>query len=57
MHLSSQYGPDCQLATGLDVTNSQEIQNGFAKTVEPFGRVVVVYNNGGYTLSGEAESI
>ena len=25
MYLSSQYGPDCQLTTELDVTDSQEI--------------------------------
>lgn len=48
--------PSSQLVVlKLDVTLTSDIEFAFAKAVEAFGRVDIVYNNAGYSAVGEAE--
>ncbi|PIL34515.1 hypothetical protein GSI_03293 [Ganoderma sinense ZZ0214-1] len=54
---ASKYTPEQLLVTRLDVTKPDEIKAAFAKAKEVFGRVDVVFNNAGYTLTGEAEGV
>lgn len=50
--------PSSQLiALRLDVTSTQDVSSAFAKTTEAFGRVDYVYNNAGYVVIGEVESV
>ncbi|KAH8827406.1 hypothetical protein DL96DRAFT_1464707 [Flagelloscypha sp. PMI_526] len=55
--LTARY-PSSQLLTlTLDVLNPKEIEAAFAKTVETFGRVDVVYSNSGIATQGEVEGV
>ncbi|RDX45561.1 NAD(P)-binding protein [Lentinus brumalis] len=50
--------PETQLIlVKLDVTNHAEIKAAFARAKEAFGRVDIVFNNAGYVVAGEAETI
>ncbi|CAL1707734.1 unnamed protein product [Somion occarium] len=45
------------LVRKLDVSKEKEIKDAFAEAIVKFGRVDIVFNNAGYTLVGEIESI
>lgn len=55
--LQSKFPTSQLIVLRLDVTSPQEVTSAFAKTVEAFGRVDVVYNNAGYVVIGETESV
>jgi len=55
--LASQYGSDRLLLIRLDVTKISDIINAFAKAKETYGRINIVFNNAGYGICGEVESI
>lgn len=44
------------LVVKVDVTKEDDILNAFAKAKEKFGRIDVVYNNAGYSISSAVES-
>lgn len=47
--------PETVLAVKLDVTNREDVADAVAKTLEKFGRIDTVVNNGGYGLLGALE--
>lgn len=53
--LLTKYFADQLLVVKLDVTSPSEIKAAFAKGVEHFGRIDVVYNNAGYGALSEIE--
>jgi len=53
--LSAKYPASQLLVVKLDVTSPADIKAAFAKAIETFGRVDVVYNNAGYGSVGEIE--
>ncbi len=55
--LKVQYSPDRLLILKLDVTKPDEIAASFAIAKQAFGRIDVVFNNAGYTVLGEVESV
>ncbi|EPS99568.1 NAD-binding protein [Fomitopsis schrenkii] len=55
--LAQKYPKDRLLVVRLDVTNKAEIISAFAAARAAFGRVDVVFNNAGYSVLGEVESV
>lgn len=55
--LQSKFPSSQLIVLRLDVTSPDEVALAFTKTVEAFGRVDVVYNNAGYVVIGETESV
>ncbi|KAF5328223.1 hypothetical protein D9619_013440 [Psilocybe cf. subviscida] len=53
--LVAKYPSSQLIVVKLDVTSTAEISAAFAKTVEAFGRVDVVYNNAAQAVFGEVE--
>ncbi|EED79409.1 predicted protein [Postia placenta Mad-698-R] len=53
--LAARYPPSRLLVLPLDVTDAAQIQAAFARALEAFGRIDVVWNNAGYTMLGETE--
>lgn len=53
--VSAKYPTDQLLVVKLDVTSASDIQAAFAKGIEHFGRIDVVYNNAGYGSLAEVE--
>ncbi len=53
----AEYTPEQLLVLRLDVSKSDEIKAAFAKAKEVFCRVDVVFNNAGYAVMGELESM
>jgi NAD(P)-dependent dehydrogenase (short-subunit alcohol dehydrogenase family) len=53
--LASKYPPSQLIVLQLDVTSTSDIGIIFAKAIDAFGRVDIVYNNAGYAAIGEAE--
>ena len=53
--LVAKYPASQFLVLKLDVTSPEDIKATFAKAVEIFGRIDVVYNNAGYGSLGEIE--
>lgn len=49
--------PENYLAVKLDVTVPEDIDSAFSAVLERFGRVDVVVNNAGYSLSGAFEEL
>lgn len=49
--------PENYLAVKLDVTVPEDIDSAFSAALERFGRVDVVVNNAGYSLSGAFEEL
>jgi NAD(P)-dependent dehydrogenase (short-subunit alcohol dehydrogenase family) len=49
--------PDRLLIAKCDVTKPDDILSAFARAVEKFGRVDVVFNNAGYATVGEIEAV
>ena len=54
---ASKYTPEQLLVLRLDVSKPDEIKAAFAKAKATFGRIDVVFNNAGYAVAGEAESV
>jgi len=54
--LTKQYPPTQLLLLPLDVTCPSDITAAFTRTQEVFGRLDVVFNNAGCTMTGEVES-
>jgi NADP-dependent 3-hydroxy acid dehydrogenase YdfG len=55
--LSSKYDSSKLLVVKMDVNEQNDIDSGFAKAKEAFGRIDVVFNNAGYSLIGETEAV
>ena len=55
--LAARYSPTQLLVVKLDVTNQADVSAAFAKAEEMFGRIDVVFNNAGTTVTGEVESL
>ncbi|KAG9310960.1 NAD(P)-binding protein [Chiua virens] len=55
--LIARYPPTQLLVVPVDVTNKAEITAAFARAEQVFGRIDVVFNNAGVTLTGEVESM
>ncbi|RPD64116.1 NAD(P)-binding protein [Lentinus tigrinus ALCF2SS1-7] len=54
---ASQYPSSQLIVVKLDVSNHEEIKEVFRKAKAAFGRVDIVFNNAGYGVLGEAETI
>ena len=52
-----EYGADKLLVVKVDVKNQEDIDAGFKKAEETFGRIDVVHNNAGYSAVGEVEGM
>ena len=55
--LTARYPPTQLLVVRVDVTSNADIATAFAKAEEVFGRIDVVFNNAGVSISGEVESL
>jgi NAD(P)-dependent dehydrogenase (short-subunit alcohol dehydrogenase family) len=56
--LAATTAPERLLIVKCDVTKPEDILSAFARTIEKFGRVDVVFNNAGYaTPVGEVEAV
>ena len=55
--LTACYPPTQLLVVRVDVTSNADIATAFAKAEEVFGRIDVVFNNAGVSISGEVESL
>lgn len=55
--LTAKYGSSQLLVLKLDVTKPQEIPAAFAKAKQAFGKIDVVFNNAGWSIFGETESV
>ena len=55
--LRAQYPNDHLLVVKVDVTRVEDIEAAFVVAQTTFGRVDVVFNNAGYTVLGEVESV
>lgn len=56
-NFKAKYTPEELLVTRLDVTQPAEIKAAFGQTKATFGRVDVLFNNAGYAVAGEAETV
>ena len=54
---TAQYTPEQLLAHRLNVSKPDEIKAAFAKAKKAFGRADVVFNNAGYAVADELESM
>ena len=54
---TAQYTREQLLAHRLDVSKPDEIKAAFAKAKMAFGRADVMFNNAGYAVAGELESV
>jgi len=55
--LKAKYASDKLLVVKLDVTKHQEILDAFAQAKRAFGKIDIVFNNAGYAIFGEVESV
>jgi len=55
--LKAKHASDKLLIVKLDVTKPQEILDAFAQAKRAFGKIDIVFNNAGYGVFGEVESI
>lgn len=55
--LKASHPSDKLLILKLDVTKHQEILDAFAQTKKTFGQIDIVFNNAGYGIFGEVESV
>ncbi|KAH7908700.1 hypothetical protein BJ138DRAFT_1157034 [Hygrophoropsis aurantiaca] len=53
----SKYTADKLLVVELDVTKHEQVVSVFAQAKDAFGRIDIVYNNAGYGVLGEVESV
>ena len=55
--LAGTYSPDRLRIVQLDVAQSSQIAEVFSQAKAAFGRIDVVFNNAGYIVAGEAETV
>lgn len=55
--LAAQYPSDALLVGKVDVTHPKEVVGAFRAAKERFGRVDIVFNNAGFSITGEVEGV